>query len=51
MKIASSIAKNNNIAEDMLKNSRPKSLKEFENLFEISEPKSAPNDPPAIIIP
>ena len=49
--IANNIAKNNKIAADNVKNSKPYSSKEFENLFDISEPNIAPREPPAIITP
>ena len=47
----SNIAKNKKKAAEILNKIKPESLKVLENLFEISEPKRAPKDPPAIIIP
>ena len=49
--IANSIAKKRKRAADKLNNPIPSSSKELENLLEISEPKTAPREPPAIITP
>ena len=48
---AKSIAKNNKIEEEKANNSRPKFVKDSDSLTEISDPKMAPKDPPAIINP
>ena len=49
--LASRIAKNNKAADEKANNSRPKFVKDSDSLTEISEPKIAPRDPPAIIKP
>jgi hypothetical protein len=49
--IATIMAASNSNDADITKNSRPEFVKEFDNLTEISEPKIAPNEPPAMINP
>ena len=49
--LASNIAENNKIEEEKANNSRPKFVKDSDSLTDISDPKIAPRDPPAIIKP
>ncbi|MBL6903061.1 MAG: DeoR family transcriptional regulator [SAR86 cluster bacterium] len=42
---------NNKAIAEMLKNSKPLSVNELANRFEISDPTRAPIEPPAIITP
>ena len=49
--IAINIAQKSKIDADNTKNSKPEFVNESDNLTDISEPKMAPKDPPAIINP
>ena len=49
--LAKSIAVNNKIDEENANSSKPKFVNDSESLTEISEPKIAPIDPPAMIKP
>ena len=49
--IAITIAQNNKIDADNTKNSKPEFVNDLDNLTDISEPKIAPREPPAIIKP
>ena len=40
-----------NYEEDKINNSKPESVNDSDNLIAISDPKIAPNEPPAIIKP
>jgi hypothetical protein len=49
--IATNIARNSKNEEDKINNSKPESVNDSDNLIAISDPKIAPNEPPAIIKP